>query len=79
LGERLAPVSIEVEGQAGVVVDAGGEPEAGRGLVADAAADGVALIFRVRKVAGVTSPPTMSNTRIGNKTGTTLAFGSLEN
>ena len=48
----LRRVAVKIEGQAGVILNSARDPEARRDLVANASANGVALILRIREMAG---------------------------
>ena len=53
-GERLwigGSVALKLEWQAGVILNSARDPEARRYLIANASANGVALILRIREMA----------------------------
>ena len=51
-GEHRIRVAIELKGQAAIVLNAGGDPETRLQLIPKASANGIALILRIREMAG---------------------------
>ncbi len=56
LGESGGRVAVELKWQAGVKLNSAGDPEARSDLIANACAKGVALILRIREMAGERDP-----------------------